>query len=92
MTIQPKMDEESLRKLAKLYSRLGQLEQSKAARENFIPFVNAVWPGFIAGRHHKIVAEKLAAVADATLAALHKRGAAPRARYPWTRGQATEVL
>lgn len=67
MTIQPKMDEESLRKLAKLYSRLGQLEQSKAARENFIPFVNAVWPGFIAGRHHKIVAEKLEAVANGTL-------------------------
>ena len=67
MAIQPKMDEESLRKLAKLYSRLGQLEQSKAARENFIPFVNAVWPGFIAGRHHKIVAEKLEAVANGTL-------------------------
>ena len=67
MAIQPQMDEESLRKLAKLYSRLGQLEQSKAARENFIPFVNAVWPGFIAGRHHKIVAEKLEAVANGTL-------------------------
>ncbi len=62
-----KMDEESLRKLAKLYQRLGQLETSKAARENFLPFVNSVWPGFIAGRHHRIVAEKLEAVANGTL-------------------------
>jgi predicted phage terminase large subunit-like protein len=67
MTIQPKMDEESLRKLAKLYSRLGQLEQAKQAREHFLPFVNAMWPGFIAGRHHRIVAEKLEAVANGTL-------------------------
>ena len=67
MPIAQKMDEETLRKLAKLYQRLGQLETSKAARENFLPFVNAVWPNFIAGRHHRIVAEKLEAVANGTL-------------------------
>ena len=67
MPVAQKMDEETLRKLAKLYQRLGQLETSKAARENFLPFVNAVWPNFIAGRHHRIVAEKLEAVANGTL-------------------------
>ena len=67
MTLPQKMDEDTLKKLAKLYQRLGQLETSQAARGNFIPFVNAVWPGFIAGRHHKIVAEKLEAVANGTL-------------------------
>lgn len=67
MNLPQKMDEETLKKLAKLYQRLGQLETSRAARENFIPFVQAVWPGFIAGRHHHIVAEKLEAVANGTL-------------------------
>ena len=65
--ISPKIDEDNLKKLAKLYDRLAQLESSKKAHGNFLEYVKFVWPGFIAGRHHKIVAEKLEAVANGTL-------------------------
>lgn len=33
------------------------------AQVKFLDFVEAVWPGFIGGRHHKIMAEKFEAVA-----------------------------
>jgi predicted phage terminase large subunit-like protein len=36
-------------------------------RTKFIPFVEKVWPGFISGRHHRIMAEKFEAIANGTL-------------------------
>jgi predicted phage terminase large subunit-like protein len=62
-----KVDEDNLKKLAKLYERLSALESSSKSRESFLDFVRFVWPGFVAGRHHHIVAEKLEAVANGTL-------------------------
>jgi predicted phage terminase large subunit-like protein len=62
-----KVDEDNLKKLAKLYERLSALESSTKSRESFLDFVRFVWPGFVAGRHHHIVAEKLEAVANGTL-------------------------
>ena len=62
-----KVDEDNLKKLAKLYERLSALESSNRSRESFLDFVRFVWPGFVAGRHHHIVAEKLEAVANGTL-------------------------
>lgn len=34
-----------------------KLNKLKAAREHFLPFVEQVWPDFIPGAHHKIMAE-----------------------------------
>ena len=62
-----KVDEDNLKKLAKLYERLSALESSSRSRDSFLDFVRFVWPGFVAGRHHHIVAEKLEAVANGTL-------------------------
>jgi len=62
-----KVDEDNLKKLAKLYERLSALESSSRSRKTFLDFVKFVWPGFVAGRHHHIVAEKLEAVANGTL-------------------------
>ena len=44
-------------------------ERAKAAklrdaREHFLPFVNQVWPDFIAGAHHTLMAEKFERVAN----------------------------
>ncbi len=36
-------------------------------RTKFIPFVEKVWPGFISGRHHRIMAEKFEAIANGSL-------------------------
>ena len=47
-------DEEIL----KLELRLAQIQAREKARDNFLDFVRYVWPGFICGPHHKIMAEK----------------------------------
>lgn len=52
---------------AKLLERVKALQAREAAQNNFLDFVRTMWPGFIAGRHHRIVAEKLEAVARGDL-------------------------
>ena len=51
----------------KLQLRLAQLEKNELAQNNFLHFVHAMWPEFISGRHHKIIAEKLQRVASGDL-------------------------
>ena len=51
-------------KKLKLELRLAQIEKNEACKNNFLPFVKTMWPDFIAGRHHKIIADKLERVAD----------------------------
>ena len=52
---------------AKLRLRLAQIEKNEACREEFLIFVKNMWPEFIAGRHHKIIADKLQRVASGEL-------------------------
>ncbi len=47
----------------KLELRLAQLERLESCQNNFIDFVKLMWPDFIAGRHHRIIADKLERVA-----------------------------
>tara|TARA_R100000808_G_scaffold9333_3_gene25713 strand:+ start:249 stop:1709 length:1461 start_codon:yes stop_codon:yes gene_type:complete len=54
-------------KLLKLQLRLAQLEKHETCQNNFLSFVRAMWPDFIAGRHHHIIAEKLERVARGEL-------------------------
>mgnify|MGYP003650687205 CR=1 FL=1 len=45
-----------------------KLSQDKdAARKNFLPFVNLMWPSFIHGRHHEVMAEAFERVASGKL-------------------------
>jgi len=64
----PGMESEHLELLSdkelKLRLRLAQLEKLETCQNNFLSFVKTVWPDFIAGRHHKIIAEKLERVAN----------------------------
>ena len=54
-------------KSLKLQLRLAQLEKNEACQKDFLTFVRTVWPEFIAGRHHKIIADKLDRVASGEL-------------------------
>ena len=54
-------------RLLKLQYRLAQIEKKERSHEDFLVFVKAVWPEFIAGNHHKIIAEKLQRVASGDL-------------------------
>jgi len=51
----------------RLELRLKQLEKVEACQDNFLTFVRSVWPEFIAGKHHKIIAEKLEKIASGEL-------------------------
>jgi len=52
---------------AKLRLRLAQIERNEACQTNFLTFVKNMWPEFIAGRHHKIISDKLERVANGEL-------------------------
>ena len=51
----------------KLKLRLAQIERNETCRDDFLTFVRTMWPQFITGRHHEIIAEKLARVAAGEL-------------------------
>ena len=50
-----------------LLKELQETEDKEAAREGFMPFIKKVWPAFIEGRHHKIMAEAFERVANGDL-------------------------
>jgi predicted phage terminase large subunit-like protein len=54
-------------KKLKLELRLAQIEKNEACRNDFLIFVKTMWPDFIAGRHHRIIADKLERVASGEL-------------------------
>jgi len=59
----PAIEEKTL----KLELRLALLEKNEECQNDFLKFVRAMWPEFIAGRHHKIIADKLERVASGEL-------------------------
>ena len=50
-----------------LLNRYEQLEKQDSCQNDFISFVNHMWPDFIEGRHHKIIAEKFNRIAEGKL-------------------------
>ena len=48
----------------KLELRLAKLDETKACQENFIPYVKKVWPEFINGAHHTMIAKKFEDIAN----------------------------
>ena len=58
------LTDEELAKVAPMLERLQTLDKRVEKQDNYMSFVKHVWPQFIEGRHHKIYAEKLQAVAD----------------------------
>ena len=50
-------DIEDKREVLELLEDLHEAKKKESARESFLGFVNYVWPAFIEGRHHKVVAE-----------------------------------
>ena len=54
-------------KILKLQLRLAQLERLEACNDSFLGFVKTMWPEFITGKHHEIIAEKLEPVSRGEL-------------------------
>ena len=51
----------------KLELRLAQIERVEKCQRSFLSFVKSMWPEFIVGKHHRIIAEKLERIADGEL-------------------------
>jgi predicted phage terminase large subunit-like protein len=62
-----KMSEADMRVLEAQLIKLEKLKQKELAQTKFIKFVERVWPTFISGRHHKIMAEAFERVAKGEL-------------------------
>jgi predicted phage terminase large subunit-like protein len=62
-----KMSEADLRVLEAQLVKLEKLKQKELAQTKFIKFVERVWPTFISGRHHKIMAAAFERVAKGEL-------------------------
>jgi predicted phage terminase large subunit-like protein len=54
-------------KRIKLELRLAQLKKNEACEKYFLNFVKTMWPEFIVGKHHEIIAEKLERIASGEL-------------------------
>lgn len=64
------LTDEELATVAPMLERLTTLDDRAEKQKDFMAFVNHVWPQFIEGRHHKVYAEKLQAVADGKIKGL----------------------
>ena len=47
-----------------MYLKYGEKKKQSLAQKNFLSFVKHIWPGFIEGPHHKIVAKKFNEIAE----------------------------
>jgi len=65
--LRKKLGDKEVKRFLELYKRNKKIELNQNAKEDFMSFVKSVWPGFVEGRHHKIIAEKFNKIADGTL-------------------------
>tara|TARA_Y100000589_G_C27173151_1_gene637624 strand:+ start:368 stop:1879 length:1512 start_codon:yes stop_codon:yes gene_type:complete len=61
------LPEAEQRHVLKLLGQLEKTESKEQARGGFMPFIKKVWPAFIEGRHHKIMAESFERVVNGDL-------------------------
>ena len=52
------LDPETRKELKKLVVKKDEKQRHRKIQENFMDFVKHMWPDFIEGEHHKIIAEK----------------------------------
>ena len=67
MQVERISEDEAEEKMLKLEYRLAQIQQVESCQQEYLSFVRKMWPDFITGRHHKIMAEKLERVASGEL-------------------------
>jgi predicted phage terminase large subunit-like protein len=62
-----KIPENEKPEILRLLRQLDEAKRCEASREHYIDFVREMWPGFIDGRHHKIMADAFERVAKGEL-------------------------
>ena len=62
-----KIPEAEKPEILRLLRALDEAKRVEESREHYLPFVKEMWPGFIDGRHHKIMADAFERVASGEL-------------------------
>jgi hypothetical protein len=62
-----KIPENEKPEILRLLRALDEAKKIEGARENFLDYVKEMWPGFISGRHHKIMADAFERVVSGKL-------------------------
>ena len=61
------LSEGEMKEILMLQERLSLLETQDKAKDSFMEYIRYIWPGFIEGDHHRIIADKLTRVAKGEL-------------------------
>ena len=61
------LSEGEMKEILMLQERLTLLDTQEKARDSFLEYIHHIWPSFIEGDHHRIIAEKLTRVAKGEL-------------------------
>ena len=62
-----KLPPDQKQEILALLSELEEVKGKEESRTDFLTFVNRMWPAFISGRHHKVMAEAFERVANGEL-------------------------
>ena len=57
------LSESQMKEILQLQERLDLLNARDACRDSFMEYIRYIWPGFIEGDHHRLIADKLTRVA-----------------------------
>ena len=61
------LSEGEMKEILMLQERLSLLETQDKAKDSFMEYIRYIWPGFIEGDHHRLIADKLTRVAKGEL-------------------------
>ncbi len=57
------LKESEIKEILQLQERLSLIDAQEKSRDSFMEYIRFIWPNFIEGDHHRVVADKLTAVA-----------------------------
>jgi len=57
------LKESEIKEMLQLQQRLTLIDAQEKSRDSFMEYIRFIWPNFIEGDHHRVVADKLTAVA-----------------------------
>ncbi len=61
------LSESQMKEILQLQERLDLLNARDACRDSFMEYIRHIWPSFIEGDHHRLIADKLTRVAKGEL-------------------------
>ena len=67
MTNLAHLSEGDMKEMLELQERLDFLKEQENCRDSFMDYIRYIWPDFIEGEHHRVIADRMTAVAKGEL-------------------------